>query len=279
MDNNTQLEEETGYDKEWELDTDDSSSSSEDSFDNQTTPEGADQPTEGAQAAAQGNTPDESKTNSAVSEEADLWAGATDAQRDAFRRAEHGITAAENRAKLNADKLAERGRELKTLRDETSELREASRPRTEFEQEHQTYANDINTMIDQRMQERLPVQEEVSDEERAQEAYEVITQKHPDAGDLYNSEGMKEVLDHDPVFKMNGRAVLFSEALHSPDPTHVNLALDFYKQTHTAPAQAPDPLEAMQANTSRGAQHDMRSRDQLTSHEQYDAEWDSDDDI
>lgn len=279
MDNTTQKEEVTDYEREWELDTDASSSSSVGSQDNQQTEESDHLSEDSAPVVNADATPEEDQTNSAVSEEVDLWAGASDAQRDAFRRAENEKIAAENRAKLNADKLAERGRELKSLRDETSELREAARPRTEFEQEHSTYANDINTMIEQRLAERLPVQEEQTEQERDQEVYETITQAHPDAGELYNSDSLKELLNEDPVFKMDGRAVLFSEALHSSDPRHVNQALDFYKLNHTAPPPEADPLESMQANTSRGAQRDMRTADQLSQSERYDAEWELDDDI
>ena len=279
MDNTTQKEGMSDYDTEWELGDDDSSSSSVDAQDNQQTEEAADLAADSAQAVDQNNSSDVDQTDPAVGEEVDIWAGASDAQRDAFRRAENEKIAADNRAKLNADKLADRGRELKTLRDETSELREATRPRTEFEQEHSTYANDINTMIEQRLEQRLPVQEELSQAEHDQMVYETITRAHPDAGDLYNSDGVKELMQTDPVMKLNGKAVLFSDALHSPNPEDVNAALDFYKASSPAPAPEPDPLESMQSTASRGNKVDMRTSDQLTSREQYDAEWDSDDDI
>ena len=278
MNDNTQQEEASNYDREWDLGDDTPLSSSVEGQDDQQTEDSDYLSDDSAPAVNEGTTPDSVDTNSAVSEEDDLWAGASDAQRDAFRRAENEKIAAENRAKLNADKLADRGRELKTLRDETSELREATRPRTEFEQEHSTYANDINTMIEQRLSERLPVQDEQTEAERDQEVYEIITQAHPDAGDLYNSESLKELLTVDPVFKMDGRAVLFSEALHSSDPKHVNQALDYYKLNHEAPAPQADPLESMQANTSRGAQRDMRTEGQYSQSERYDAEWELDDD-
>ena len=276
---NIQQEEESGYDKEWELDNDDSPSSSSATFDDQETATKDDLSDDAARSGQGSNTPEANASNPEVDEKADLWAGATAAQIEAFRRAENESTAAANRAKINADKLAERGRELKTLRDETSELREATRPRTEFEKEHETYASDINSMIDQRMAERLPVQPELSQEEHDQEVYETITNAHPDAGHLYNSDGMKELLTDDPVFKVKGKAVLFSDALHSNDPNDVNAALDYYKTTHKAvDSTPPDPLANMQANTSRGVQRDMRTAGQLTGSEQYDAEWEIDDD-
>ena len=276
---NIQQEEESGYDKEWELDNDDSPSSSSATFDNQETATDDDLSDDAARSGQGSNTSNASATNPEVDESADLWAGATPAQIEAFRRAENESTAAANRAKINADKLAERGRELKTLRDETSELREATRPRTEFETEHATYANDINSMIEQRLSERLPVQTEQTQEEYDQEVYETITNAHPDAGHLYNSDGMKDLIATDPVFKVNGQAVLFSDALHSTNPNDVNAALDFYKANYDAVDSTPsDPLENMQANTSRGVQRDMRTAGQLTGSEQYDAEWDIDDD-
>ena len=276
---NIQQEEESGYDKEWELDNDDSPSSSSATFDDQETATEDDLSDDAARAEQGSNTPEANPSNPEVDEKADLWAGATAAQIEAFRRAENESTAAANRAKINADKLAERGRELKTLRDETSELREATRPRTEFETEHATYANDINSMIEQRLSERLPVQTEQTQEEYDQEVYETITNAHPDAGHLYNSDGMKDLIATDPVFKVNGQAVLFSDALHSTNPNDVNAALDFYKANYDAVDSTPsDPLENMQANTSRGVQRDMRTAGQLTGSEQYDAEWDIDDD-
>jgi hypothetical protein len=279
MNNETQQEEVSGYDKEWELESDDPTSSSTATYDDPKTDSDDDLSDESASPVQSSDSPETSASNPEVGQDDDVWAGATSAQVEAFRRAENEKIAATNRAKINADKLAERGRELKTLRDETTELREATRPRTEFETEHSTYASDINVMIEQRLAERLPVQPEQTQAEIDQDTYEVITNAHPDAGDLYNSEGIKSLLTDDPVFKVNGKAVLFSDALHSTNPNDVNAALDFYKSNHyTAPPANPDPLHDMQVASPRGAAHDMRTAGQLTQSEQYDVEWDTDDD-
>jgi hypothetical protein len=280
MENNTQQEGAAEYDKEWELDTDNPSPSSKDLSGNQQSSDSDDQ---FENEAPQGNEPPPSpnEPTAEVQEDVDVWADASEAQREAFRRAENEKVSADNRAKLNADKLAERGRELKALRDETHELREANRPRTEFETEHEVYAQDVDRMIQQRLDERIPVQPEMEQAEVEQQVFDAITQAHPHAGDMYNSESMKTLLNEDPVMKINGKAMLFSETLHSNDPADVIAALDFYKTTHddTAPSSAPSGLEAMQSGTPRGNRTDMRTAGQLSSQERYDQEWELDDDF
>ena len=278
MNNDTQLDGATEYDKEWELDTDNPSPSSRDPSGNQQTSDSDDQ---FENEAPQGNEPPPSLDDptAAVQEDVDVWADASEAQREAFRRAENEKVSADNRAKLNADKLAERGRELKALRDETFELREANRPLTEFETEHQVYAQDVDRMIQQRLDERIPVQPEVSQTEVDQQVFDAITNAHPQAGDMYNSDSMKTLLNDDPVMKVNGRAQLFSEVLHSNDPADVVTALDYYKSIHSEYSKAPQSgLEAMQPNTSRGNKVDMRTSGQMTEAENYDQEWELDDD-
>lgn len=281
MNDDTQKESISDYDNEWGLDDDSPQTSSVFDDRDRKTSDSDDQFEDEAPKAPSELTPAQSETNSEESENVDVWANASDAQKEAYRRAENEKVAADNRAKLNADKLAERGRELKALRDETSELREQTRTRTEFEQEHETYATDINTMIEQRLNERLPVQEELSQEEVEHETFNAITTAYPTAGDMYNSDSMKSLLHDDPVFKHDGRAVLFSETLHSNNPNDVIAALDYYTKTNINPSPTlteQSGLESMQANTSRGGQPDMRTSAQMTTREQYDSEWDTDDD-
>ena len=278
MNNDTQQESASEYDKEWELEDDNPSPSSKDSSVDQQTSESDDQ-FEDEAPLSQEAPPAPDDTNPAVGKDVDVWADASEAQKEAYQRAENEKVSADNRAKLNADKLAERGRELKALRDETLELRETHRTRTEFETEHEVYAKDVDQMIQQRLDERLPVQPEVSSADVDQQTFDAITNAHPRAGDMYNSESMKTLLEEDPVMKVNGKAVLFSETLHSNDPADVVTALDYYKSIHSVDSKAPqDGLEAMQPNTSRGNKVDMRTSSQMTEAENYDQEWELDDD-
>jgi hypothetical protein len=278
MNNDTQQESASEYDKEWELEDDNPSPSSKDSSVDQQTSESDDQ-FEDEAPLSQEAPPAPDDTNPAVGEDVDVWADASEAQKEAYQRAENEKVSADNRAKLNADKLAERGRELKALRDETLELRETHRTRTEFETEHEVYARDVDQMIQQRLDERLPVQPEEASADVDQQTFDVITNAHPRAGDMYNSDSMKTLLEEDPVMKINGKAVLFSETLHSNDPADVVTALDYYKSIHSVDSKAPqDGLEAMQPNTSRGNKVDMRTSSQMTEAENYDQEWELDDD-
>ena len=278
MNNDTQQESVSEYDKEWELEDDNPSPSSKDSNVDQQTSYSDDQ---FENEAPLGNEPPPrpNETTAEVQEDVDVWADASEAQKEAFRRAENEKVSADNRAKLNADKLAERGRELKALRDETLELRETHRTRTEFETEHEVYAADVNQMIQQKLDERLPVVPVVEQTEVDQLTYDAITQAHPMAGDMYNSDSMKTLLNDDPVMKVNGKAQLFSETIHSNDPADVITALDYYKTIHSVDSKAPHGgLEAMQPNTSRGNKVDMRTSGQMTEAEKYDQEWELDDD-
>ena len=276
---NIQQEELSPYDIEWQLDTDEPEKSSIESKDNRQTPEGDTVSPEGASEANSEETSQEADLNSAESTSGDLWANATPEQMDAFRRAENERVSANNRAKLNADKLAERGRELKALRDKTLELEEAARKPTEFEAEHEVYGKNIQEMIQRELESRLPPVEEapaITEQEVEQQTFDAITTAHPDAGDLYRSEELQALLLEDPVFKHGGRAALFSEFLHSNEPSDVVAALDYYKQSHT-PKSGDSGLEGMQSAPSRGGKPDMRSSNQLTQAEQYSREWDVDD--
>ena len=278
MNDTTQSVEQTAYEKEWGLETDDPQTSSVDNEFSKQTSEVGDQPTSEAPNDSTEDTSSNDNQSSAESEVVDVWADSTEAQREAFRRAENEMTAANNRAKINSDKLAERGRELKALREKSAELQEAARPRTEFETEHEVYASDINTMIEQKLNERIPVQEELSEAEVDQNTYEAITSAHPTAGDIYNSDAMKTLLAEDPVFKHRGQPKLFSETLHSNDPADVIAALDYYKTlNHSEPSQ-DNGLSNMQTTQSRGGQHDMKHSSQLSDQEAYAREWLIDDD-
>lgn len=278
---NTEQEELSPYDIEWQLDTDEPEKSSIESEDNRQTPEGDTVSPEGASEANSEETSQAADLNSAESASGDLWANASPEQMDAFRRAENERVSANNRAKLNADKLAERGRELKALRDKTLELEEAARKPTEFEAEHEVYGKNIQEMIQRELESRLPPVEEapaITEQEVEQQTFDAITTAHPDAGDLYRSEELQALLLEDPVFKHGGRAALFSEFLHSNEPSDVVAALDYYKQSHTPQATSDGSgLEGMQAAPSRGGKPDMRSSNQLTQSEQYSREWDVDD--
>ena len=277
MNDTTQTVELTDYEKEWGLDTDDPQTSSVNNELDKKTPAVGDQPSAEAPNDPQEATSSNDNQSSEESEVVDVWADASEDQREAFRRAENEKTAAENRAKINSDKLAERGRELKALRQEAAELQEDTRPRTEFEQEHEVYANDINTMIEQKLQQRIPVQEELSEAEVDQMTYEAITRAHPTAGDLYNSESMKKLLAEDPVFKHGGKPKLFSETLHSNDPADVIAALDYYKTLNHSEEAKDNGLSSMQSTQSRGGKPDMRSLSQLSDKESYEREWQIDD--
>lgn len=280
MNSDTQTEGQSDYDKEWELDTDNSQSSSvDDEFDQQTS--GTDHLSDlEAPNDPKGATSTKDSQSSEESEVVDVWAEATEAQKEAFYRAENEKIAAENRAKVNSDKLAERGRELKALREQTAELQEANRPRTEFETEHEVYAKNIEEMIDQRLSARIPEPEVVSVEEIERRNFDEITTAHPTAGDLYNSSEMKKLMAEDPVLKHGGKPVLFSEILHSNNAEDVIAALDYFKQNHSASEPPADVsgLEEMQSGPSRSAKPDMRHSSQLSSQELYEAEWEIDDD-
>jgi len=136
-------------------------------------------------------------------------------------------------------------------------------------------------MIQRELESRLPPVEEapaITEQEVEQQTFDAITLAHPDAGDLYRSEELQALLLEDPVFKHGGRAALFSEFLHSNEPSDVVAALDYYKQSHTPQATSDGSgLEGMQAAPSRGGKPDMRSSNQLTQAEQYSREWDVDD--
>lgn len=282
MNDNTQENQVSDYDSEWNLSDDSPQTSSVDDNEGSQSPDAAHRQTDGAQDAKAEGTSNNSQPNHEDGEAVDVWADATPAQKEAFQRAENERQLEANKAKLNADKLAERGREMKALREETIALQEAARVPTEFESEHETYASDVNAMIERKLEERMPLAEQPvakTREEHDAEVFSAITSAHPTAGDMYNSAEAQALLAEDPVFKHAGQAMLFSSAMHSEDPTVVVAALDYLKQTNpSASTPAANGLDNMQAPTPRGGKPNMKASNQLSSAEQYDAEWDTDDD-
>lgn len=282
MNDNTQENQVSDYDTEWDLSDDSPQTSSVDDNQGSQSPDAAHPQTDGAPEAKVEGTPESSQPNPEEGEAVDVWADATPAQKEAYQRAENERQLEANKAKINADKLAERGREIKTLREEAIALKESARKPTEFESQHQVYANDINEMIERKLETRMPLAEQPvakTQEEIDAEVFNVITTAHPTAGDMYNATETQALLAEDPVFKHEGKAMLFSSALHSQDPNEVVAALDYLKlNTPTAEDTTAAGLDNMQAPAPRGGQPNMKASNQLTSEEQYDAEWDTDDD-
>lgn len=279
MNTESQQEQLSGYDSEWALPEDDSPATDRDAEFDQQSADGTTIPN-AASAAPKVETSDNAPGSPAVGNAgADIWANATEEQRMAFRRAENEKVAAAQRAKLNEDRLAERGRELKALREEKAALEEAQRVPTEFEQQHEQYAKDIDVIVERKLAGRLPPVAPVEQKTEAQveqEVFNVITQAHPDAGDLYNSTGCQALLAQDPVFKHAGRAYLFSEALHSDDPNMAVAALSYYKSTLGDSPKPKTGLESLVAASSVSGKSDMRTATQLTEKEKYDREWELD---
>lgn len=268
------------YDAEWGSDED----TQDESFtDTNEESQSSEEPTAGsneASADAQEATPEETTDSSAESDaEEDIWASATEAQRNAFRRVENEKTAASNRVKSIGDKLANNGRTIQQLQADKAALEEASRQPTEFEQEHEVYGKDINEMIERHISKRLPpAAPEPTPEEIENNVFSIIETAHPDAGNMYNSSEMQQMLADDPVFKHDGKPLLFSEALHSDDPHMAVIALNHFKASNSQTDQTSgDPREDLLSAEGSSGKHDMRTNNQLSASEQYDREWEEDD--
>jgi len=280
MPKHSQQEESSAYEAEWGLDTDapqatapEGAADDPQSDDEFTDPESAaDVP-----PAATPNEP-EVKPEVAATDE-DIWANATEAQKLAIRRAENERQSAANRARQHENSLAERGRELKALREEKLALEKASQTPTEFESSHAVYGADINTMIERKLADlNLPVtqpEEEKPAAQVEQEVFDVITAAHPDAGDIFNSEGCQSMLADNPAIKVDGKAYSFSDVLLSSDPNMAVEALSYYKSTLAAAETSG--LEGMKSANTVSGKPDMRTAAQYTDAEAYDAEWDEDD--
>lgn len=271
------------YEEEWGLDDgDDPQKESSTAEEGSQSPEedtasSEDAPTDGEVTTPEDSTDDPAEGN----EEDDVWANATPAQKEMLRRIENEKMSAITRAKLNADKLAERGRELKTLREKTRELEEATRPKTEFEQNHPEYAKEIEEMFARKYGQPVQTEEEpeLDEADRELQAFDTITAAHPDAGHVYKSDSLQEMLSENPVFKHEGRAVLFSDLLHSERGEDVVVALDYFKANKPIPPaeEQEEELDEFQEPTTSQDRPDMRTKSQLSDREQYDAEWAEDD--
>ena len=142
-----------------------------------------------------------------------------------------------------------------------------------------TSSRDVQDMIDRRLEARLPPevqQQEKSTADVEQETFDIITGAHPDAGEVFNSEGCQAMMAQDPVFKHEGRAYLFSEALNSPDPHLAVVALTHYKSTVTT-GGSDNGLSGMLSPNKSAATSMGRPTGSLSTAAQYDREWDEDD--
>lgn len=198
---------------------------------------------------------------------------------EALRQAETKIMSLEGQLKALNDRLAIRGRELKELRRENSDLKKASQEPTEFEKEFPQFAGDIRKIAG------LEEPETETDTDPVDEmaaTVDAILAAHPDAGAIHESREFHEYLATSPTFIFEGTPMFVNNAVNSDNADEVNAALTHYKSTLNTPDPTPDTqketLEDMVPPPTSKGKPDIPSSAPKTTQEEYDAEWARDDD-
>jgi len=213
---------------------------------------------------------DNQTSKAAEPESEDIYAGLSDKQAEAIRQAERNEKANLGRFRIAKDKADRLERELQEERKRSTELEAKARQPTLFEQDHPDYYNDLK----EDLKKELASQAVVPEVNTGEAAVESILTAHPDAGDLYNSDEFKSWIGNQPKYVRN--------TIESSDPEDVISVLDSYKSHQSVseasrPQGSQDALRQVAHTGGSPARPNLSRPHDMSSSQQYDAEWELDD--
>lgn len=260
----TQPEEtQSDYEKEWALDSDlPQETPVAHTEEIQKTDTEGPAPEASAQDVTQESAETETTSPTAESGGDDIFAGATEAQLAAYRKAENDAKAMKGRHRLSQDKAIHLERQLSELQRQNAELTEQARKPTQFEIDHPEYAEDIRSLTGD-------VHASTSSAET--DPAELILQAHPDAGEVYNSPEFSAWISEQPSDTVS--------IIQGSDPNAINNILSAYK-THASEVSSSQRQARLNATSDTGgtqATPDLRRASELSVQEQYAREWENED--
>lgn len=210
-------------------------------------------------------------SKAAEPESEDIYAGLTEKQAEAIRQAERNEKANLGRFRIAKDKADRLERELTEERQLRKDFEDKARQPSQFEQDHPEYYKELRESIKAELGTNSVVVPEV---DKGQVAVDAILGAHPDAGDIYNSPDFQSWIGGQPRYVRN--------TIESSDPEDVISVLDSYKSSKpvTAPRVTPSSQDKLAQVAHVGgspARPDLSRPSDMTTSQQYDAEWAKDD--
>jgi hypothetical protein len=221
-------------------------------------------PDEAAEGSPKGST-----EGSAESSDDDIWAGATDAQRVAYKNAQNGLNAMSGRARVSSKKHTDLEKELQKSK---QELAEFTRTKGTYETEHPELFDEVRTAFasatsqSPEQSSTAPATDEVPDD------IKVVFAAHPDASAVMASPEWADFQN-----SLTGEQVRQN---NSDDPADfINLVSTFKTQEahrKTAPSRNEVLLDAAAGPAGGSSSTPSRKKALMSAQESYDAEWDED---
>lgn len=257
-----QLSDEELYALEWAEDEESSDASDSENLDDQGKAEGDDPASETPVANSAEKAPlDTSNDNPAEGVSDDIWANASEAQRQAYLKAQSDFQAMVGRHKSSEKTKAALQKELDKAQ---AALHEATREKGTYETTHPELFKEVETYVSS----KLPKPQESSEPHESDDDLAPIFKLHPDAAEILNSAEWKDFES-----RMDGR---LKEKYESDDPLDFASVLTDYKldQAVKKKASENEALLAAAATGSGGTSSKpatvVRGRSVA---EDYDAEW------
>jgi len=263
-----QVTSQTDYDAEWALEDGNTDSPPKVAVPDsekvqQTVAEGT-APDATAQTDVQDAPKGDSASKAAEPETDKPFAGMTEDQIAAYRKAERDGKAMAGRHRLAQDRMTHLEKQLDDQRKLNEELTDKARSPSEFEQAHPEYFQELKEEFGTKGESDSPTVDAGKSE--YDEADKVIG-AHPDAGDIYASAEFNTWLSTQPPQSATD--------VNSPHADAVIPIIDAYK-THLSEAEKAD-LQSIADVGGTSAQPDLRVASQRSAQELYDAEWANED--
>jgi hypothetical protein len=218
-------------------------------------------------AKAEGS-PEGSNEGSAESSDSDIWAGASEAQKVAYKNAQNGLNAMSGRARVSSKKQTDLEKELQKSK---RELAEFTRTKGTYETEHPELFDEVRTAFASSTsqaseQSSAATSDEVPDDIR------VVFAAHPDASEVMASPewaAFQSSLTGEQITQNN-----------SDDPADfINLVSTFKTQEavrKSAPSRSQVLLDAASGSAGGSKSTPSQKKAGMTAKEAYDAEWNED---
>ncbi len=258
----------TGYDAEWALEDGNTDSPPKvavnDSEQDRKTEDEGTAPESTAQDGTQDAPKGESGSKAAEPETDEPFAGMTEDQIAAHRKAERDGKAMAGRHRLAQDRMSHLEKQLDEQRKLNGELTDQARTPSEFEQAHPEYFKELKDEFGTKGEPSSP---DVDAGKSEYDEADAIIDAHPDAGDVYASAEFNTWLSAQPPQSMAD--------INSTQASEVIPVIAAYK-TYVADAEKAN-LQSIADVGGTSAQPDLRVASQRSSQELYDAEWANDD--
>lgn len=209
-------------------------------------------------------TQNDDSNKAAEPKEEDILAGLSEAQLEAYRKAERDAKAMKGRHRLAQDRIVDLEKKLAEEQKAKAEFKSKARQPTEFEQNHPEYFQELKEEFGTNQESSAP---QTDPEAESYSEADAILSAHPDAGDIYSSSEFQTWMASQPL-----KVQQDVESSYSKDVIPV---LDAYQNSLTS-ASSVSLKEIADVGGSQG-QPDLRDKSKMTDAEKYELEWESDD--